>query len=328
MNKKIIYVSDSANWVIKEIGNSLQNHLKEKNFVIKEKVGFFDTGIRHYSTKYNLKKLVFPNLFGKNILTYFHGDDSEVSFLRKLKLLQRNIDKIHTSCEITKDHLISNGIHKDRIVVIPIGIDVSDFRAIDANSQLKIKKELKLPLDKYIIGSFQKDGVGWGEGMEPKSCKGPDLFCDTVININKSTPVHILLTGPSRGYVKKRLSEANISFTHNHVENYKEISTYFNALDLYIVSSRLEGGPRAPMECMASGVPCISTKVGQVPELIEHGKNGFITEIGDIDAATRFALQLKSDQTLRSEIIKNGLKSVKLFDYSLISKQYFEKLYK
>ena len=44
----------------------------------------------------------------------------------------------------------------------------------------KIKHNLGIPEDYLVIGSFQKDGEGWGEGLKPKLIKGPDIFIETI----------------------------------------------------------------------------------------------------------------------------------------------------
>ena len=80
--------------------------------------------------------------------------------------------------------------------------------------------------------------------------------------ISKEVPIVVLLTGPARGYVKKELSKRKIKFIHIFAKSYNEVASFYNALDLYIVSSREEGGPKAIVESMASGVPIISTNVG------------------------------------------------------------------
>ena len=146
--------------------------------------------------------------------------------------------------------------------------------------------------------------------------------------IHKEKPLFVLLTGPSRGYVKKRLEKANIPFKHIYLEDYKKITDCFNALDLYLVTARLEGGPRAPMECMASGVPIISTKVGQTPEVIDHGENGYLTDIGDNEKMKDYALEVLNNSELQEKFIKSGLEKVKRYDFGVISNEYIEKLYK
>ena len=63
----------------------------------------------------------------------------------------------------------------------------------------------KIPRESLLIGSFQKDGIGWGEGNEPKLIKGPDIFINSLEKIKKCCDPFVILTGPSRGFVKKGL---------------------------------------------------------------------------------------------------------------------------
>ena len=328
ISKRIFYISDDANWVIKEIGQSLKSALAAEPFFLTKNDYFKLFCIRHYSTRYAINRFFFRRPFTKVIFTYFHGDDADIEILTAFKKNQNNIDVIHTSCEITKQHLIRNGINEKKIIIVPIGIDVNQFNVVSKQRKKEIRLELEIPQDATVIGSFQKDGNGWGEGLEPKLCKGPDLFCDTVELIHKEKPLFVLLTGPSRGYVKKRLEKANIPFKHIYLEDYKKITDCFNALDLYLVTARLEGGPRAPMECMASGVPIISTKVGQTPEVIDHGENGYLTDIGDNEKMKDYALEVLNNSELQEKFIKSGLEKVKRYDFGVISNEYIEKLYK
>ena len=58
----------------------------------------------------------------------------------------------------------------------------------------------------------------------------------------------------------------------------------YSALDAYVVPSRQEGGPKSVLEAMASGVPIVSTRVGQATELIRDGENGRLVEVEDAEA--------------------------------------------
>ena len=55
----------------------------------------------------------------------------------------------------------------------------------------------------------------------------------------------VLLSGPSRGYVRRRLEAAGIPHAHTNAASYRDIPALYHALDLYIVASRQEGGPKA-----------------------------------------------------------------------------------
>ena len=52
----------------------------------------------------------------------------------------------------------------------------------------------------------------------------------------------------------------------------------------------------AALEGMACEVVPIATKVGGIPELIEHGKSGYLAEVGDVDTMARYAIELLSNE--------------------------------
>ena len=83
--KKIHYISDGANWVIKEIGESLNRELKDEGFELKESSLFCLNGINHFSSRYSAKKMFIKSPFVKNILTYFHGEDSDIKIINAIK---------------------------------------------------------------------------------------------------------------------------------------------------------------------------------------------------------------------------------------------------
>ena len=97
-------------------------------------------------------------------------------------------------------------------------------------------------------------------------------------------------------------------------------------MDLYIVASRVEGGPLALLETMATGVPLVSTNVGMVPDVIEHGKEGYICDINDVDAIYQNTIRLIDDPAKYEQIVKNAFHKVQEYSWQKIIKQY-ENLY-
>lgn len=328
--QSIRYVSDGADWVLTEIAKSLKSVIEKKarfEIIPNSEIESVDNTIYHYSSVFDIDRILnIYNKKSKHILTNFHTEEIHYYLLDILISNQKKFDFIHTSCIDTRDIMIKRGLDANKIIVIPIGIDVSRFNFNNAIRK-QIREEIGVSDSQIVIGSFQKDGNGWEEGLEPKLIKGPDLFCDAVIEIHKKHDVFVLLTGPARGYVKKRLHEAGIPFYHKMLDNYYDISNYYNALDVYFVASRLEGGPRAPMEAMASGVPVISTKVGQVPELIEDRRNGLMVDFEHKTFLSQFET-LFANTKLRESIIQEGLKDVKEYDFSVIAERYYNELYK
>jgi glycosyltransferase involved in cell wall biosynthesis len=117
----------------------------------------------------------------------------------------------------------------------------------------------------------------------------------------------VLLSGPARGFVKKGLDELQIPYRHIYLQSYPGIAKLFQALDLYVVASRQEGGPKAILESMASGVPLVTTRVGQAMDLVKHGENAFMTAVDDVEALASYALQVyRSGNEALMPILKAG----------------------
>jgi glycosyltransferase involved in cell wall biosynthesis len=159
------------------------------------------------------------------------------------------------------------------------------------------KQKCGLPLDRLIVSSFQRDTEG-KDLVSPKLEKGPDLFVDYVVELNKTQPVYVLLGGWRRQYVSKRLRENNILFKipackddntiSSRLATQSELNEMYQATDLYVVSSRCEGGPQALIECGLVGTPVVSRAVGiaeQVlkPEVINDDLTLAVPSVPDVE---------------------------------------------
>ncbi len=69
-----------------------------------------------------------------------------------------------------------------------------------------------------------------------------------------------------------------------------------------VLPSYAEGAPMAIIEAMAAGMPIIATRVGAIPELVEHGHNGLLIEPGDVDALTAAMATLARDPDLCAQM--------------------------
>jgi glycosyltransferase involved in cell wall biosynthesis len=187
--------------------------------------------------------------------------------------------------------VVSAGVPEERVFRIPIGIDLETFPFRDEAAKAAARAELGLPSSAFVVGSFQKDGVGWDEGLEPKLVKGPDVLVAALEHVRRSAPeLHVLLTGPARGYVRRALESAEIAHTHLLAKSRTELAQAYRALDVYVVSSRQEGGPKSVLESMASGVPLVSTRVGQAQDLVVHGRTGWLAEVEDAERLAELAV--------------------------------------
>src|SRR5262249_25572139 len=156
------------------------------------------------------------------------------------------------------------GVEPGLVHVIPIGIDIENFPLVTPERRSAARARFGLPRDAFVVGSFQKDGVGWGEGFGPKLIKGPEVLAAALQRIPAAGPeLQVLLAGPARGYVRRELERVGIPFDHELVRTRADLAAAYHALDLYVVAARQEGGPKSVLESMAAGVPLVTTRVGQ-----------------------------------------------------------------
>jgi glycosyltransferase involved in cell wall biosynthesis len=235
-------------------------------------------------------------------LSYFHGrpgTEGYPEFDRAYDALRRNalrIARVQVTHEEMHGLVVAAGVPEERVFKIPIGIDLEHFG---------VGPERTGP--SFVIGSFVKDGVGMAEGLTPKLLKGPDVFVAVVARVRERIrDVSVLLTGPARGYVRRELDRLGVPYRHLSLSTREELGRAYHGVDVCLVTSRQEGGPKATLEAMASGVPFVSTRVGQAAELVRDGENGLLADVDDVDALTLAVERVHDDRDLRLRLRAAG----------------------
>lgn len=77
--------------------------------------------------------------------------------------------------------------------------------------------------------------------------------------------------------------------------------------ELMLLLSEKESFGLVLLEAMACGVPCIGTRTGGIPEVIQHGETGYICEVGDAEGASQQAIQLLQDDALHAKMAKRSM---------------------
>jgi glycosyltransferase involved in cell wall biosynthesis len=125
------------------------------------------------------------------------------------------IDRVRVTNRAMEELVLETGIDAGTVHRIPIGIDVDAFRFRSESDYTASRRALGLPESAFVVGSFQKDGVGWEDGLEPKLIKGPDVLLATVERLRERIPeLYVVVTGPSRGYVKAGLERLGVPYRH------------------------------------------------------------------------------------------------------------------
>ena len=286
INPKIFIISDeirdnhpefnNQKWIcdiLKEEFINTYPHITTKN--AKEATHIWYLAPWNYKYKpHDFKNINEWYLFIKNkkvIATIHHIDEDKYKLgehTNMFNFLNEYCNYIQAICEPTYNYLLKLKLPQS-IIKKNLWYNENIFYPIKNNSELRNKYNLKF--EDYIIGSFQKDTEGNSlkdKTFQPKLSKGPDIFINIVKDINKTKPVHIILTGLRREYLIQELNANHIPFTYFNMLTLEEINELYNCLDLYIVSSRYEGGPRSIFEAGATKTPIISTKVGIAEDIL------------------------------------------------------------
>lgn len=320
---KLILVSDQMGWSLDWDSRELKKICKSLNIQTipsywkstKTPQSIYYTD--HYMISKNEDWLEYPHRIGISFPEGVTIENNTHPVFESLSRHHSRIDRVQVSHKAMFDYVTRSGIESKKVFVIPIGINLSFFHFQNMSLRVQLRKKLGIPQNAFVIGSFQKDGQGWGSGMEPKWVKGPDVFYNAIKKIQKEVPdLMVLLVGPARGYLISVLEHAGVRWMHIPKTPYPEIGRLFTVLDLYIVASRHEGGPKAILESMASGVPLVTTRVGQAMDLVKHGKNAFMVNVEDVDALAFYALQVfHSSQANLQSMLLAGRKTAEANSY-------------
>lgn len=166
--------------------------------------------------------------------------------------------------------------------LIPYAVDTAVFhRLARTDSRLEeFRSRWQIPRDRYLIGSFQRDTEG-RDLRTPKRVKGPDVFVEIAAALwRRRLPIHVVLAGPRRHWIRGALADRGVPFSFigtprdeddastNH-QSQETLNLLYSLIDLYLVSSRSEGGPRAVLEAAAAQCKVLSSPVGLAPDVLD-----------------------------------------------------------
>ena len=334
----IQFVIENADWAIRWVGEHIRDEINQIYPKIVETTTQPQRVVNrvvHFGSQYMW--LAWGHLLsGRNqyVASFFHGKPEDgPDIARHIDRFLASVPRLSmvvTAAGLIENRLLEWGVPREKLVRIPIGVDTKLFITPSPEKRKAARLRFGIPDGVIAVGSFQKDGTGWGDGMDPKPIKGPDIFVESMKAMKaQGIPVMAFLTGPARGYVKSGLERAGVPFVHILARSHLDLVDCYHSLDLYLVSSREEGGPMGLMESMASAVPVITTPVGMGPDMIIDGITGGLTAgyTGEelADKAARLISLSPSDL---ARIKRNAAYAVKVADWAVVGRSHWEKVYR
>jgi len=124
--------------------------------------------------------------------------------------------------------------------------------------------------------------------------------------VRKKIPSKLLMIGdgPDRSRAEWLAVQKGIHDDVIFLGKQEQVQEKLALADILLLPSELESFGLAALEGMACEVVPIATRVGGIPELIEHGKSGYLADVGDVESMARYAIDLLGDDAALQTMAK------------------------
>ena len=230
----------------------------------------------------------------------------------KTRLLWNRAGRFASSfCGVSEDVSRSAGrwgtVPRSKLRTVLNGIDLDRYERSEERAGVRV--ELGIPLGARVIGTVGR----------LNEVKRQDHLIRALNALGAdSADVRLLLVGdgPERGTLERLVAELGLS-ARVHFAGYQSAPERFlPAMDVFALTSRLEGLPLALLEAWAAGLPVVSSAVGGVPKVVRDGETGLLFPNGDEPALVRALRELLNDPAKAARLAAAG-RAVVRRDYSL-----------
>jgi glycosyltransferase involved in cell wall biosynthesis len=220
-------------------------------------------------------------------------------------VFKHGCSQIVADASVIKRHLVEqHGINSAKIHVIGSAVDLEKFNP--PRDGLKFRHEIGVANTTPLIGN-----VGM---IRPD--KGQLILVEAVPLVLQNHPdARFVIVGQGTGILKRGIN-VRIAIDRAGLADKITMPGYrwdtpnvYAACDIIVIASlRTEASPIVLREAFASGRPVVATKVGDLPEIIEHRENGLLVEPGDSRALAAAIIEFLDDPSLAAHCAANGLR--------------------
>ncbi|MCC7417127.1 MAG: N-acetyl-alpha-D-glucosaminyl L-malate synthase BshA [Acidobacteria bacterium] len=241
-----------------------------------------------------------------SIITTLHGTDitllgSDRSYTETVAFCIEQSDGVTAVSEsLKRDTYRELGITKD-IRVIPNFLDCSTHRRVDA--EWVRQRVIGDPAGKVLVHVSNFRPV-----------KRVAAVVDVFARVDRLVPAHLLMVGdgPDRDLAARYAAELGVADRVHFLGEQDEVRSLLSIADVFLLPSAQESFGLAALEAMACEVPVVASNVGGLPEVIEHGVNGFLHPPAEHGAMARSAAELLADRALHRRVAAAALETVQV----------------
>ncbi len=224
-------------------------------------------------------------------------------FLAIERALARVTDRLLTVSDHVRDDLLRLGVGTpDRLTVLPLGLELAPF--LDADRRRgELRAELGLAADAPLVAIVAR--------LVP--IKRHEHFFAAFRRLLDGMPAaHALIVGDGerRTALEAEARRLGVDARVRFLGWRTDLDRVYADADVVALTSANEGSPVALIEAMAAARPVVATRVGGVPDLVEHGVSGLLVEPGDVAGFAEALAGLLADAGARRRAGEAGRKRV------------------
>lgn len=208
-----------------------------------------------------------------------------IAHLPDNRAYSRHIDRTLVENEDVRTSLLNKGEQLERIRLIKSGVDLERF-APTLRSRRALER-LGIDQSRFIAGFSGR----------LSSEKDPQAVLRIAQGFAKADRVCFVMTGagPLEADLRRRIARLHLAGRVHLVGMVAEVRDYLAGYDVLLLPSKVDGRPMVVLEALAMGIPVIASRVGGLPELVQHGETGFLCDPGDTGAFVRCIGELARD---------------------------------
>ena len=223
-------------------------------------------------------------------------------------------DKIICISDAEKQSALDKKIcREDKLQVIFNGVDIEAYEN-GIHGTVK-RKDLNIPEDAFVVGMVGR--------ISPQ--KAPDIFIKMAKHVkDKVSNAHFIIVGNGDQETEiKKYAKDNDFLDSLHITGWVDNPmSYVELFDVACLLSRWEGFGLVLPEYMMARKPIVASRVDAIPNIICDGENGLLVEMDDVVGASTAVLKLYLNNSLKSKLIDEGLKTVyKKFDVQRMTRE-------
>jgi len=212
------------------------------------------------------------------------------------------VDSIIAISEGVKKVLVEGGVPPEKIAGIPSGIDLSVFEEVKDRDFLR--REFGFASDDFLVGIVAALEDHKGHVY---------LFQATKIVREYSPKIKLIVvgTGSLRLELESKSQQLGIEDIVFFLGFREDVPRILASLDLFVLSSHLEGLGSSLLDAMACGLPVVATRTGGIPEIVHHGETGLLVPTKDPEALARAIIELYHNRNLARYLAERGQQYVR-----------------